>query len=67
MGEKQVVGHKKDRGLPLVPAGKMVLDISMFPISTLVKASCKSRINRKRFILYVSHSLKLYQECLGTE
>lgn len=47
VGEKQIVA-KKDTVLPLVPAGKMVLDISMFPISTLVKASFKSRINRKK-------------------
>lgn len=26
---------------PLVPEGKMVREISMFPISTLVKASCQ--------------------------
>lgn len=28
---------------PLVPDGKMVRDISMFPISTRVKASCEGR------------------------
>lgn len=37
---------------PLVPEGKMVLDISMFPISTRVKASCEARhvVNDRKLV-----------------
>lgn len=44
MGEKQ----QSMFVLPLVPAGKMVLEISMFPMSTLVKASLLCKIKRKK-------------------